>query len=81
MQCLDVGVVYMENNELNVGQDRSLVYDFKGELVRVFLINGTILSGYIDRIEGNRALVRDDRSGKKAMVNLDHVISISRLSN
>ena len=57
--------------------DNSLHSVFQGYDVKVFLINGSVMVGKAD-FRGKYLSVKDPRTGNEAVVNLDHVISVSR---
>ena len=57
----------------------SLVKDYVGQNVRVYLISGTILTGKLDNVNGNEAKIIGAYHNKESIVNLSHVVSISKL--
>lgn len=60
---------------LDLGYD--LVDRFFGKGVRVFLCSGSVLSGELIEFQGKHIVVKNDR--REAVINLDHVASITRL--
>ena len=57
--------------------DNSLHSAFQDCDVKVFLINGSVMVGRAD-FQGKFLSIKDERTGNEAVVNLDHVISVSR---
>ena len=60
-------------------ESRSLVEKYLGQDVRVYLTSGTILSGTLETVCRNEAVIKDTHKNKESFINLSHVISISRL--
>jgi len=51
---------------------------FVGQHVRVFLMNGAVLSGKMVEASEKDARIVDERRNKEATVTFDHVVSITR---
>lgn len=64
------------NGEMTLGYE--LVEQFLGTGVRVFLCSGSVLSGDLTETKGKHIVVKNG-NGRSAMVNLDHVASITRM--
>lgn len=57
--------------------ETTLAEKFQGQDVKVYLINGHVMVGIAD-FKGKFLHVRDVRTDNEAVVNMDHVISLSR---
>ena len=62
------------SGDMELGYD--LVQGLVSEQVRAFMCNGTVLSGELVQLKGKHVLIRNDK--KEAVINLDHVSSITR---
>lgn len=65
-------------NSLDVTGPKVLGGEFLGENVRVYLVNGAIISGKLSKVTDNDGYIDDMHYQKQAIVTWRHVISITR---
>lgn len=56
---------------------KDIVEEYEQQKVRVFLINGASLGGTA-HFSGNWLDVKEERTGKRALCNLTHTVSVTR---
>ena len=66
-----------ENAQCDEDQGYEIAKKFLTDTVRVFLCNGSVLSGRLTEIHGKFIFV--DNGNKAATINLDHVASMTRI--
>lgn len=66
----------MEERYSEVTTGYELADSYVGQIVKVFMSNGTVLTGKLVRREGKYFLLHDKRQRRPAMINLDDISSI-----
>lgn len=64
--------------EVSVSGDRVLADEFLGKMVRVYLVNGAIISGKLIQTSKNAGYIYNPQKEKASVVTWRHVISITR---
>lgn len=67
----------MQNEQVLHGKDR-IAKNYVGQNVKVFLMNGAVISGKMADASNEDALIIDEKRNKEATITFDHVISITR---
>ena len=68
----------LETSTTQADPGYTAVNRFIGENVKVYVMSGAILCGRLERCDGKFVYVSNACSNREAVVNLDHVASITR---